>query len=104
MGEVVRGPQEAGWRQEDELAGGGGGRPLGLAVEGALEDLLDPPDVVELEEERSATGGIEPLTAVLVGQAQELLTLAKLRPGEVAGQERLHEATDVRALALRLTE
>ena len=73
-------------------------------VEGALYDLLDAADVDELEEECSPAGGIEAFAAVLVGQAQELLTLAQLRPREVASEECLHEASDVGTLAFGLAE
>ena len=77
---------------------------MGLAVEGAFDDLLDTSDVDELEEERSPAGGIESFAAVLVGQPQEFLALAELRPREVAGQHRLHEASDVGTLAPSLAE
>ncbi len=50
------------------------------------DDLLDPLDIVQVEGQGAAAGLIDSLPAVLLPQAQELLALAQLGPGELTGQ------------------
>ncbi len=79
---MVRGAEEAG-RERDQLPLRG--RRI-VAVEARDHDLLDALDVEELEGQCPAAGGVESLEAVALGQAQELLRLAQLRPRERTGE------------------
>jgi len=103
VGEAPGGTQEASRREQDELSARSGGIEL-AAVESVLHDRFDAPDVEELEVDGSVAGGFHPRSAVLVDEAQELLALAQLRPREGPGEELLHEAARVLALAAGLAE
>ena len=46
------------------------------------QDAFDAPHLQQIEAERARTCGIQPLRRVAVGQAQQLLALAQLGPGE----------------------
>ena len=73
-----------------------------LPVEGEDQDALEAPDVDQVEAERPGTGGLEPRRGVAVGQAQQLLALAQLRPEERPTQESFGEVPDVRTGADRV--
>lgn len=94
MGEAVGGTQEARGEQHELPA-----RRLGvdLAFELVLDDLLDAAGVEQLEVHGPPAGSVDALAAVLVRQAQELLGLSQLGPGEVAREQLLEEAPDVLA-------
>ena len=79
MVEAFRRPEEAAGQKEDLALGGGG---FVLRTQALLDDLLQAADIDQLETERSCTGLIDPLATVLLGQAEKLLCLAELRPGE----------------------
>jgi hypothetical protein len=80
VGEASGGTQEARGEQ-DELASGLLGAGV-AAIEAVLHDLFDAAYVEELEVDGAAAGGFQPRSAVLVGEAQELLALTQLRPRE----------------------
>jgi hypothetical protein len=97
--EVRRGAQEA-RGEERQLP-----RRVGVEWdEGVPDHALDPPDVHHVEGEGSSTGLVHALRAVAIAQAQELLGLAEVGPGEGSGQEPLCEAPDVVALAVGLAD
>jgi hypothetical protein len=62
-----------------------------------MDDPLHASDVEQIEGQSAATGSVHPLSAVLVGQAQQLLRLAELGPGEVTGEQLAGEMADVHA-------
>lgn len=55
-----------------------------VLLQGAFEDVLDPPDVYQVVVEGAAAGGIDPGVAVLVRQAEQLLRLSQVGPREGA--------------------
>ena len=83
MDEALRVAQEA----ECLLAAGVSGQRFVLRtvlLQGAFEDVLDPPDVDQVVVEGAAAGGIDPCVAVLVRQAEQLLRLSQVGPREGA--------------------
>jgi len=99
--EAACGTQEACGAEEDELPSGAGGR---RGIEALFDDGLDPADVDEVEVQGARAGGVESGAAVLVAEAQELLGLAEVGPGEGRDEETLQEAADVRAEAPALAD
>ncbi len=76
--------------QRDDPAGGFG---CGLA-EHPEKDVLDPPDVDELEGQGRDARLIEACGTVLPSEAQEFLGLAELAPGKVPAEQAFGEAPD----------
>lgn len=89
MGEAALGPEKPG-RQRCDPAWSLRGRPF----ERVEEEGLDPPDVDEVEDQGAAAGFFQSAGSVLLGQAQKLLRLTELGPGEVSGEELFREAAD----------
>lgn len=69
-----------------------------------FDDALDAMYVDELERERAAARGVDPVVAVAVGQPHQLLRAAELGPRAVAGQQLLGELADVVAAATRVAD
>lgn len=67
VGEASCGAQEAGGGYEAEPLWRGW---LGVAVETLAHDRLDATDVDEVEAQRAPAGGVDPVVAVFVHQAQ----------------------------------
>jgi hypothetical protein len=67
----------------------------GELVELLEQDGLDAADVDELEGEGPAAGLVHAGPPVLGAEAEELLGLAELGPGDGPGEERLHEAPEI---------
>ena len=72
-----------------------------VAIEPPQDDLLDAMHVDELEAERAATGRLQGGNAVAVDEAEELLGLAQLGPGERPVEKPRHEGAEVGAVAPR---
>ena len=66
-------------------------RRRGLLLEGLDEDALDAAHVDEVDLERAAAGGVEAGGGVALGQAQQLVALPQLRPGQRPLEEPLGE-------------
>ena len=60
-----------------------------LLVEGLDEDALEAAHVDEVDLERAAAGGVEAVRGVALGEAQQLVALPELRPGQGALEETL---------------
>lgn len=55
---------------------------LAFVLQGQHQDAFEATHVDQVEAQSSRAGGIEPLGAVALGQAQQLLPLPQLGPGE----------------------
>lgn len=97
MGEAALRPEKPGGQRGDLAWSLSGRRP-----ECVEEDVLDPPDVDEVEGQGAAACFFEPVGSVLLGQAQKLLSLPELGPGKVSGEEPFGEASDALAELLGL--
>ena len=66
-----------------------------FGIEGTLEDAVQAADIDQVEGQRPGTGRIQPLTGVLLAQAEQLLALPQLRPGQRTIEELRGEGFDI---------
>jgi hypothetical protein len=103
MDEALRSTQEAALDRDDPALAPFRGEEVEL-FEVLAHDGLDAFDVEELEGERSLTGLLQAVDAEAVDESQELLGLADLGPGQLACEQRLHEAADLGPQVLSLAD
>lgn len=103
VSEAARGAQEAGGDEAELLCWSTGSWPR-FALKALTDDVLDAADVDQVEAQSAPTGAIDSVASVRVHQAQQLLSLAQVRPREGAAEQLRHEAADVRAHLVRLAD
>lgn len=101
MGEAARRTHEL-RRQLNDLALGGG--QFGIILQAMVNDAFETTNVDQIERQCPATRAIDPRRTVLLGQADQFLSLAQLGPREGSGEQLSGEASDVCAPRLRLID
>lgn len=72
-------------------------RWLTFVLQSQYQDAFDAPHLQQIEAEGACAGGIQSFRRIAVGQAQQLLALAQLRPGEGTFQQPLGKVANVRS-------